>query len=399
MKIYAVVVTTMLLLVLGGLIGFAEDQDSKNDPSLTPWNDPNDPFVIRLRKDDDTLNKWRERNKKSNPKRDAGPIDVQRYGWGLDYTGFPTFFKAPIAMSTADLKAGDVDVAIVGSTTDGNLIKGTNVAANVLRGFWNSSAVTWSAHGGGKMQRERAGPVEQYLRTHIQELNIVDYGNIANHLLSLDKSNEEIRTVIGEILDGDAIPLMVGGSHDNMYGLFLAFADKFGKGNFGVIHFDSHYDAYPFGWGFYTHNGNGLYWSLENGLFKGTDLVQVGMTGGSPDDKGLEFMRGHGVRWHYQAEIDIDIISSAFAPGTAGREVDGPSWPQLNQALRALTIQNNVVGIEISEYNPLLDNKSAWQTAMGVNYAMRHALAGLAARRKGITDPFYYHPDMLDDGR
>ncbi len=424
-------VVTTALLTLVSLTALAQGADPKdptgtrNDPSLMPWSDPDDPHVIRLRKDDDTLELWRDRNEKPNVKREEGPIDVQRYGWGLDYTGFPTFFKAPIAMTTEDLIAGDVDVAIVGSTTDGNLIKGTNIAANVLRGFWNSSATTWAAHGGGKMQREKAGPMEQYLRTHIQELNIVDYGNIANHLLSLDKSNEELRTVIREILDGDAVPLMVGGSHDNMYGFFLAIADKYGKGNFGVIHFDSHWDALDFGWGFYTHNGNGLYWGMEKGLFKGTDLVQVGMTGGAPDDKGLNYMRDKGVRWHYQAEIerdgweavmkrfledvkhienlvitvDIDLISSAYAPGSAGREADGPNWPELNRALRALTIQNNVVAIEISEYNPLLDNKSAWQTAMGVNYAMRHALAGMAARKKGITDPFYYHPDLFKDGR
>ena len=219
-------VVTTALLTLVSLTALAQGADPKdptgtrNDPSLMPWSDPDDPHVIRLRKDDDTLELWRDRNEKPNVKREEGPIDVQRYGWGLDYTGFPTFFKAPIAMTTEDLIAGDVDVAIVGSTTDGNLIKGTNIAANVLRGFWNSSATTWAAHGGGKMQREKAGPMEQYLRTHIQELNIVDYGNIANHLLSLDKSNEELRTVIREILDGDAVPLMVGGSHDNMYGFF-----------------------------------------------------------------------------------------------------------------------------------------------------------------------------------
>jgi agmatinase len=328
-------------------------------------------------------------------------------------------------MTTEDLIAGDVDVAILGSTTDGNLLKGTNIAANVLRGFWNSSATIWSAHGGGKMQREKDGPQEQYLRTYLQELNIVDYGNAANHLLSLDKSTEELRVVVREILDGDAMPLVVGGSHDNMYGIFLAVVDKYGKGNYGVIHFDSHYDGADFGWGFYAHNGNGIYWGLRNGLFKGEDLVQVSMTGGGPDDAGLKQMEDFGIRWHFQAEIerdswdevlkrfleevkdienlvvtvDIDMLSSTVAPGTSGREVDGPDWAELNKALRALMIQNNVVAVEISEYNPLMDNKSGWQTAMGVNYAMRHTLAGLAARRQGITDPFHYHPKMVDDGR
>ena len=97
--------------------------------------------------------------------------------------------------------------------------------------------------------------------------------------------------------------------------------------------------------------------------------------------------------------VDIDLISSTFAPGTGGREPDGPNWTELYRALRALAIQNNVVAFEISEYNPLLDNKSGWQTAQGVKHAVRHFLAGLAARKRGITDPFYYHPKMIDDGR
>ena len=114
----------------------ARKSDTQNDPSLTPWNDPNDPYVIRLNRDDKSVDAWNERNSKGNPKRDPGPIDLQRYAAGFDYVGFPTFFKAPVALTTADLKAGDVDVAIVGSTTDGNLIKGTILGTNMLRGFW-----------------------------------------------------------------------------------------------------------------------------------------------------------------------------------------------------------------------------------------------------------------------
>ena len=69
---------------------------TKNDPSLTPWKDPDDPYVIRLNREDQSIDAWKERNSKPNPQRDAGPIDLQRYAAGFDYTGFPTFFKAPI---------------------------------------------------------------------------------------------------------------------------------------------------------------------------------------------------------------------------------------------------------------------------------------------------------------
>ena len=417
----------MLFLIILALVcpaAVAQESDTRNDLSLTPWIDPDNPNVIRLDPTDATINTWNERNTKGNPKREPGPIDVQRYSGGFDFAGFPTFFKMPIALNTEDLKAGDVDVAIVGSVTDNNLIRGTSVAVNILRGFYAASSESYVARGGGKMEREKSGHMDQYIRTHINELNIVDYGNITGHLISADKSVEEIRTVLVEILDGDAIPLLVGGSHDNQYGLYLAAADKYGKKNFGVVHFDSHIDAVTFGFGFFNHNGNGIYRGLQYGLFDGPDLVQVGMTSGIPDDPLLEMMDARGVKWHYQAEIekdgwvtvlqrvlddvkgienlvvsiDIDIMNSAYVPGTGARHPDGPTPSEMMQAIRALAIQNNVVAVEISEYNPLMDT-SSFQTAIVVRELMRHFFVGLAAKKRGIKDPFYYHPMMVDDGR
>ena len=46
-----------------------------------------------------------------NPKRDPGPIDIQRTTTGFMYQGIPTFFRSPVALTPEDLRAGDVDVA------------------------------------------------------------------------------------------------------------------------------------------------------------------------------------------------------------------------------------------------------------------------------------------------
>ena len=54
--------------------------------------------------------------------------------------------------------------------------------------------------------------------------------------------------------------------------------------------------------------------------------------------------------------------------------------------------------VEISEYNPMLDTR-AWQTATVVRQLMQHFIYGKAAAMRGINDPFYYHPQMIDDGR
>ena len=165
-----------------------------------------------------------------------------------------------------------------------------------------------------------------------------------------------------------------------------------------------------------------MYWVLKNGLVDGKDVVQVGMTQHAPTDGDMKFLRSHGVRYHLQPEIerdgwetvvkkllddlkdvenlvitvDIDILPGAFVPGTGAREPDGPTPAQMNQVMRALAIAKNVVVVDICEYNPTLDDKSE-NTAIVVEWLMRHFLAGLAARKRGITDPFYYHPDSVDD--
>jgi agmatinase len=96
--------------------------------------------------------------------------------------------------------------------------------------------------------------------------------------------------------------------------------------------------------------------------------------------------------------LDIDIMNAAEVPGTGGREPDGPTAAQMMRMVRALGIQNNLIAIEISEYAPLLDNHN-FQTATVVRQLMLHTIYGMAARKRGITDPFYCHPDMCDDGR
>lgn len=404
----------------------AQQSDTINDSSLTPWNDPSDPTVFRLNKDDPTFpGGWNKRNDKPKLKREPGPIDLQRYYGGTMHNAFPTFFAMPVAFSTEDLKAGQIEVAIVGSTADMNAVPGTRWAPNYLRGFVNSSATYFTARGDGMQERNESGfPMELYTFGSIHELRIADYGNIAMHQSSGERTVEEIRKVVSEILDADAIPITVGGSHDGMYGLFLAAADKFGRHGYCIAHFDSHYDGVSAAYGYYVHNGNGIYEVVNMDLVKGEDVVQVGMTSIGVIRDDFRVLVDKGMRYHYQAEIerdgwdtvtrrvlddvkdcenllvtvDIDIIASAHMPGTGGREVDGPTPAQMLQMVRALAIQNNVVLFDVAEYNPMLDSRDG-QSALVVTKLMTHFMTGLAARKRGITDPFYLHPQMVDDGR
>ena len=50
-----------------------------------------------------------------NPKREPGPIHWQRYIGTPAYSGIPTFMGVPICLTQEDLKAGKMDVAILGA--------------------------------------------------------------------------------------------------------------------------------------------------------------------------------------------------------------------------------------------------------------------------------------------
>ena len=65
--------------------------------------------------------------------------------------------------------------------------------------------------------------------------------------------------------------------------------------------------------------------------------------------------------------------------------------------LRGLAAQNEVIGAEFGEYNPLLDDAHT-TTGVAMDRLMRAMFAGMAARKLGLTDPNYLAPEALDHG-
>ena len=54
--------------------------------------------------------------------------------------------------------------------------------------------------------------------------------------------------------------------------------------------------------------------------------------------------------------------------------MDGITPRELAKMIRALTIQNNVLGIDVAEYNPMMDSRS-FQTAEVVMFLLRNFIA------------------------
>ncbi len=406
-----------LLVLFVGQNSYAQNKpapDLKNDTiidgmpaTLQPWRDPNNPNVMIL--DDGWDVYYKRRDKSNDPKREPGPINMQRYEVVSGINGFPTYMGLPVALTPEDLKAGEVDVAIVGMPSWFQPTGGTQWAANHMRLIRSYD----HAMVGHDMHLDI---------NYFEELNVVDYGNANQHpsLMTQNFANQSL--VVKEILEAGAVPMAIGGDHGTQVAMIMALAEHYGAQNFAVVHVDAHFDMEDGSksFGLFTHGARARRFAYEQGILKGEDLYDIGIRSPYHSPKLLRYMRDIGSNYFYMTEferdgfdavwdrikksvgdkklyisVDIDVLDPAHVPGTSNPEPGGLTAIELLTILRGLSIQNDVIAIDFVEYTPLLDDRH-YNTGIMVNRLMRVALAGMAARKKGITDPDYIAPISIN---
>lgn len=372
----------------------------------------NENAIIRLDPNDPTLDPWSAlRDTSNDPHREPGPF----YPGRLWAPGVLTFFKLPIALTPEDLTAGNVDVAIMGAPVDMGI---------GMRGAGN----------GPKSLRESLGDVPgvsgNLPHMHVgvawkQELTAVDYGDAPIDFLSVERSMPPVRNLVREIAASGAIPVVVGGDHSLEYPNVAGVADVYGKENIGVIHFDAHYDAGGDGFGGHLiSHAQPIRRLIDEGHVLGKNYIQVGLRGYWPGEEGFQWMREHNFRYHTMAEIerdgwgtvmkrvimeandgpdylyisfDIDVLDPAYAPGTGTPEPGGLTPREVFPLVRGLCAENNLVGFDLVELNPLVD--PGYTTILNANRLIQECLTGIAMRKKGITAGQYLSPLTSDDKR
>jgi len=358
-----------------------------NDPSFDPWSQLRDPA--------------------NDPDREPGPF----YPGRLRNAGVLTFFNLPIAINPADLTAGNVDVAILGAPLDmGVGMRGAAFGPGSLR---ESLGVS----GGGGLPHMHVGVAWK------RELRVVDYGNSPIDRFSVERSMLPVRELVREIASTGALPLIIGGDHSLEYPDVAGVADIYGKENVGVIHFDAHYDAATEGYsGHLISHAQPVFRLIEEGHVLGQNYIQVGLRGYWPGEDGFEWMRENNFRYHTMVEIerdgwdvvmqrilaeandgpeylyvsfDIDVLDPAYASGTGTPEPGGLTTREVFPLVRALCTENNLVGFELVELNPLVD--PGYTTVMNANRLVQECLTGIAMRKTGITDGAYLNPLTVED--
>jgi agmatinase len=163
------------------------------------------------------------RDPRNNPKREYGPINIQKSVGGFYYQGIPTFFRAPVALGPEDLKAGKVEVAIMGASFDmSTSMRGTAWGPQAVR-TGEVGAMAWGEV--FALAHPTVGEID-----FMQELTVVDYGDAPIDPLSTERSLLSVHRMVKEIAETGAIPVIVGGDHSLMYPDVVAVTDVYGKG-------------------------------------------------------------------------------------------------------------------------------------------------------------------------
>ena len=375
------------------------EQDTAAQATDTTQEAPDpEAAIIRLDPNDPNLEVWRDRDISNDPPREPGPI---RVGSVL------SFFGLPIARTIEDLVAGEVEVAFMGAPVDmGVGFRGAGEGPTALRAM-----------------RRSTGSMETMISWR-RELTAVDYGNAPIDNLSTERSMEPIRRMVREIAETGAIPVIIGGDHSIEFANVAGLADVYGKENVGVIHFDAHYDAGGTRSGHMISHAQPVRRLVDHGHILGRNFIQVGLRGSWPGAEGFEWMRENEFRYHTMAEIDrdgwatvmqrvldeandgpeylhisfdIDVMDPAYTSGT-GTPVPGGLTPrEVFPIVRGLCSENNLVGFDLVELNPLVD--PGYTTALNAKQVVDECLTGVALRKLGLGSRDYLSPLTRRDAR
>jgi agmatinase len=235
-------------------------------------------------------------------------------------------------------------------------------------------------------------------------LRVVDYGDAECVPGDLARSHAAISDRVGEVLEMDALPIVLGGDHSIALPHISTVAEAIGKGELGVIQFDTHADTAENVLDAAPH-GVPMRRLVEGGFVDPARFVQIGLRGCWPGPDEFRWMGDVGMHWHTMYEIDetgldavvsaalaavgdgpitisldIDVLDPAQAPGTGTPEPGGLTTRELFRAIRVISSRARVASIEVVEVSPPYD--AAGITALAAQRAIVEALVGLATNSR-----------------
>ena len=204
----------------------------------------------------------------------------------------------------------------------------------------------------------------------------VDGGNVVFPPFQAAAMRERVEAEASAVLEGGAIPFLVGGDHSIALPALRAAVRRHGP--VAVIHVDAHFDTSGAEvWGERYHHGTPFRHALDEALILPGQLHQVGVRGprggdhadshhdglvytsADVGDRGVEPLareiRAAVADRPFYLSFDVDAVDPAFAPGT-GTPVPGGLTSREALALVRSLAGLRLVGMDVVEVCPALDH-------------------------------------------
>ncbi len=234
-------------------------------------------------------------------------------------------------------------------------------------------------------------------------LRLADAGDLEVVADDVAATHERLAEVVTAILDAGAVPITVGGGHDNTFGTVKALMEKYPS--VAGINVDAHLDLREVVDGRIT-SGTPYRRILEELGLPGQNLVEFGLHGSVNSREHIRYAQKRGVPCLTlgqvreqgidaaftdqlrllagQAEalfvsVDLDVFAAAYAPGVSAPGAEGLTPEEGRQLALAAGRHPGIRLFELMELNPLFDVDE--RTSRLAVMLMCAFLAGLATRK------------------
>jgi len=304
----------------------------------------------------------------------------------LYHSGIATFMGAPIA-SPKNLEPGTL--AVLGIPYD--YASGSRPGARWGPRAIRQSSLFFDYFFGASSDQEYIEIGTGKTFRFNPDIPLVDLGDVELYPMDVARTTEMISRFLQEVTEKGALPLILGGDHYVTYPAFCGFARGVKKitpsKRVGYVHLDAHcdlFDDHP-AWGRLYHGstvrritesqlidpshiliagvsgfiGAEWYEFLQRNKIKVLPLRELRSLGIEPAlRRGMDSLAGQ-VDVIYLS-IDIDLVSSAFAPGTGGITFDGVTDVQLLEMMSVLK-KYPVGAVDVVEVAPNYDESERTQ--------------------------------------
>lgn len=230
-----------------------------------------------------------------------------------------------------------------------------------------------------------------------RHLRVVDRGDVPAEPLDIPGNMRRATAAVRDILEGGAVPVVLGGDDSIPIPFFRAFE---GRGPLVLVQIDAHLD--------FRDEVNGVRDGYSSPIRRAAEMpwidqiVQIGMRGvGSARTGEVEAalargnriipardLHAHGVDWllqqipdgvDYLITIDLDGLDPAVAPGVGAPLPGGLSFDEAAGILRGLARRGRVAGIDLVEYVPARDVNDL--TALVATRLLTNLIGAIARQR------------------